>query len=232
LDLDRYRPDLPQLALIVANLLPIAGVLFLDWDVGSIVVLYWAENLIVGGYTLLRILIVGRLHSLFFMLFFSVHYGGFCAVHGMFVLELTQFAGAAVTEPTHWPGPLVFVEMFIDLSRRVLAAAPEQFLWACLALLISHGVSFMLLFIGQQEYRNYTTSQLMHAPYRRVAILHIAIITGGFLVRQLDSPIGLLLALVVLKTVMDIMLHNRSHAGAALSQASTDPANKDEGEQT
>ncbi|MEM9315282.1 MAG: DUF6498-containing protein, partial [Pseudomonadota bacterium] len=36
------------LALIVSNALPMLGVLFLGWDVGAIVVLYWSENLILG----------------------------------------------------------------------------------------------------------------------------------------------------------------------------------------
>ncbi len=193
-------------------------------------VLYWAENLIVGAYTLLRMLTVGGLRGLPLMLFFSVHYGGFCAAHGMFVLKLTQFAAMPETGAHSWPGPLVIVEMFIDLSRQVLAAAPEQFLWACLALLVSHGISFLLLFIGQQEFRRYTVRQLMTAPYRRVAVLHMAVIAGGFLVRELDSPLGLLLALVALKIVMDIMLHNRSHAEKGLPGSADLPASTPGGE--
>jgi hypothetical protein len=208
----KFQLTLPQLALLLANLVPVFGVLYLDWDVGSIVVLYWAENLVVGFYTLLRMLTVGQLGAVPIALFFCVHYGGFCAGHGMFVLELTGYAGELSSQPHSWPGPLVLIEMFIDLSQQVLAAAPRQFLWACLALLIGHGASFLLLFIGQQEYRSSTVKQLMSAPYKRIAILHMAIIAGGFLVQSLGSPLGLLLALVALKIFMDIMLHNRSHA--------------------
>ncbi len=35
-------------ALIVANLVPLAGVLLFGWDVMTILVLYWIENGIVG----------------------------------------------------------------------------------------------------------------------------------------------------------------------------------------
>ena len=208
-----WRFDLPQLALLLANLLPLFGVLWLGWDVGSIVVLYWVENLIVGAYTVLRMLTVGKLGALPRIAFFCLHYGSFCAIHGLFVLKLTQFAGLDETGAAayHWPGPLVLLEKFIALVRQILAAAPDQFLWACLALLISHGASFLLLFLGQQEYRHRTVKQLMTAPYRRVAVLHMTVIAGGFLVKQLGSPLGLLLALVALKTGMDIMLHIRSH---------------------
>jgi hypothetical protein len=231
LTIGKIRLDLPQLALLIANLMPVFGVFYLDWDVGSIVVLYWAENLVVGSYTLLKMLTAGRLHAIPLGLFFCLHYGGFCAVHGIFVLKLTGFVGELTTHAHSWPGPLLPVEMFIDLSRQVLAAAPRQFLWACLALLISHGASFLLLFIGQQEYRHYTAKQLMNAPYRRIAILHIAVIASGFLVQKMGSPLGLLLALVALKTFMDIMLHNRSHARTWAANPDSIATGKPTGEQ-
>lgn len=203
--------DLPLLGLVLANLLPLFGVLYLDWDVGSLVVLYWAENLIVGGFTVLRMLVAGRSRALFPVLFFCLHYGIFCAIHGQFVLLLTGFAQAPPEPPSGLPFPF---GGFVDLARQILQAAPPDFLRACLALLISHGASFLLLFIGRQEYRNATANQLMAAPYKRVALLHIAIITGGFLVQRMGSPLGLLLSLVALKIVMDSYLHRRSHAAA------------------
>jgi len=210
-----YRPDLPQLALLAANLLPLFGVLLADWDVGTIVLLYWTENVIVGSYTILKMLLAGQLKALQHILFFSLHYGGFCAVHGLFVLELTGYSGMAVQPPAHnRPGPLLLVEKFVDLAATILQAAPEEFLWGCLALLLSHGISFLLLYIGQGEFRHATIRTLMHAPYRRIAILHIAIIAGAFLVRSLGSPVYLLLALVALKIIFDIMLHIREHRGA------------------
>lgn len=210
-----YRPDLPQLALLAANLLPLFGVLLADWDVGSVVLLYWTENVIVGIYTILKMLLAGQLKALQYILFFSLHYGGFCAVHGLFVLELTGYSGMAIQPPAHnWPGPLVVVEKFVDLAATILQAAPVEFLWGCLALLLSHGISFLLLYIGQGEFRRTTVRALMRAPYKRIAILHIAIIAGAFLVRSLGSPVYLLLALVALKIIFDIMLHIREHRDA------------------
>jgi hypothetical protein len=226
------RPDLPVIALIAANLIPLFGVLYLGWDVGSIVVLYWSENLIVGGYTILKMLTTGGIKALFLILFFCVHYGGFCAIHGMFVLELTQFTGSReidLPEET-WPPPLLFIQMFINLGVRVLLAAPAEFLWACLALVLSHGVSFALIFIGRKEYTRVTIRQLMNAPYKRIVVMHIAIIAGGFLVVSLGSPLGLLLALVALKTAMDIMLHNRSHRETGKPATAAAPIDEPRGE--
>ena len=223
MNIGSVRLTLPQLALLLANFIPLFGVLLMGWDVGAIIVLYWAENLVIGVYTILKMLVVGRLGAIGYVLFFCLHYGGFSAVHGMFVLKLTEYAGIAgqPAAETSWPGPMVIFEKFYSLVNSVLAVAPDEFLWVLLAMTLSHGVSFLLLFIGQQEFRNTTVSKLMRAPYQRVAILHITVIIGAFLVVKMHSPIGLLLALVALKTGMDIILHNRSHGESGASTAAS-----------
>lgn len=205
---------IPQAALLLVNLIPVFGVLFMDWDVGGIIVLYWAENLVIGLYTILKMLVTGGSGAIGLVLFFCIHYGGFSAVHGIFVLKLTEFAGISAMAATDesWPGPLVLVEKLYNLVSNILAAAPDEMQWVLLAMVLSHGVSFLVLFIGQGEFRETTASRLMKAPYRRVAVLHITVIVGAFLIIKLESPMGLLLVLVALKTGMDIMLHNRSHA--------------------
>lgn len=210
----QHRSTITLVALIIANLVPLFGVLRLDWDVGSIVVLYWAENLVIGFYTLIKLLLAAGPRGLFHVLFFLVHYSGFCAIHGLFVLSLTGFGGEEprVFSPGNdWPGPLVFLQILVNVVRQVLAAAPDALIWAVAALLLSHGLSFLLNYIGNREHEGQTTHTIMTAPYKRIVVLHIAIIAGGFLVMQLGSPIGLLIALVALKIAMDIMLHRRSH---------------------
>ena len=228
----RRRPGITLAALVLANLVPLFGVLYLDWDVSSLVVLYWSENLVIGGYTIIKMLLKARGRKRFLALFFTLHYGGFCAIHGFFVLQLTRFAGenwghaAAVT----WPGPLAIIQMLVNLAQQVLSAAPREFLLACLALVVSHGASFVLVYLGQREYEHTTMSELMNAPYRRIAVLQIAIITGAFLVVRLGSPLGLLVALVAIKIGMDIMLHNRSHTSRRQAAGNAAPMNEPPGE--
>jgi hypothetical protein len=223
--MERRRSGIALAALVFANLVPLFGVLYLDWDVGSLVVLYWSENLIIGGYTILKMLLKAGTRGLFLVLFFSLHYGGFCAIHGFFVLQLTRFAGESWDHATTttWPGPLAILQNLIDPAQQLLAAAPREFLLACLALVLSHGVSFFLVYLGQREYEHTSMKDLMNAPYRRIAVLHLAIIAGGFLVVWLGSPLGLLVALVALKIGMDIMLHKRSHAPRRDAAASAAP---------
>ena len=42
------------IALIVANLIPLVGVLFLGWSVWQILIIYWLENGIVGLFNILK----------------------------------------------------------------------------------------------------------------------------------------------------------------------------------
>ncbi len=42
--------------LVVSNLVPLSGVLLWDWDAVSIIMLHWSENLILGAYTLVKMI--------------------------------------------------------------------------------------------------------------------------------------------------------------------------------
>lgn len=47
-------PGCAGLARLAANLVPVAGVFVFDWDVFPLVLLFWLENVIVGGFPVLR----------------------------------------------------------------------------------------------------------------------------------------------------------------------------------
>ena len=61
----------------------------------------------------------------------------------------------------------------------------------------------------------------MAAPYKRITVLHVAVIFGGFMVVNLGQPLGLLLALGALKIVLDIMLHKHAHRALSGSRGET-----------
>jgi hypothetical protein len=198
------------LALILGNLFPLLGVLLLGWDIAAVVVLYWSENLIIGAWNIAKMLTVGGLGGIPLALFFLIHYGGFCAVHGLFIQALLLDGEPALNDMT-WPFFFVFVELLVDVCAQLLANAPASWLLAFVGLVISHGYSFFVNFIGAGEYRETTTNRLMAAPYGRIVALHVAILVGGFAVMSLGEPVILLIVLVALKTWLDLALHRRSH---------------------
>jgi hypothetical protein len=209
-------------ALIAANLLPVYGVLFMGWDTFAIVFLFWLENVIVGAFNVLRIICarpgdpVGCAGKLGAIPFFCVHYGIFCAVHGVFVFALF---GHGAYEPRGLPTP-GFIWNAISAEHLTIPA---------LALAGSHGFSFLFNYIGNGEYRTARIKKLFGQPYARVVVLHIAIIFGGFLTMALGSPVFGLLLLVLLKIGVDIGAHSLEHrkmgaqAGATASDDESEP---------
>ena len=188
------------LALIAANLVPLAGVLLGQWKLGDVMVLFWSESAIIGFYTVLKMAVAGKWAALFAVPFFVGHFGGFMTVHFMFVygLFLDGFAGG---------GP----------EPGVRAALTGVFvpLWPALAALAaSHGVSFAMNFIGQREYAGATVQNLMTAPYKRIIVMHVTIIFGGGLTMMLKTPAPALALLILLKIAADMRAHTREHAGA------------------
>ena len=101
--------------------------------------------------------------------------------------------------------------MLFNVIKYMYSIIPTQVKLAVLALFVSHGVSFVQNYLLKQEYKITKPDQLMTSPYGRVIVMHITILAGGFLTMAIGSPAPLLVVMVVLKTVLDINLHNRSH---------------------
>ncbi len=186
------------LALVAANLVPLAGVLFLGWGLGTVMVLFWAESAVIGFYTLIKMGVVGKVAVLFAGPFFVGHFGAFMSIHFLFIQGLFLNAGMKPSEEP--PALQALAALFFPL-------------WpALLALFASHGISFVLYFLLRREYRGQTVSGLMSAPYRRIIVMQLAIIFGGFMAMLLKTPLPALVLLIVLKIIADLYAHRREHA--------------------
>lgn len=203
------------LALVCANLVPLFGVLWLGWDTAAIVLLYWAENVMVGFYNILKIVLVrgeapsSHLGKLLAVPFFCLHFGGFCAVHGVFLLAFFKPGDGltAVFPANPWPAHLVFLQLLFGVLIVLWRQHPPGLVWPVLGLLLSHGISFVQNYLGKKEYLDLTISVLMGQPYKRIMVMHVAVLAGGILIMALHSPLPLLLVLVGLKVFLDIHLH-------------------------
>ncbi len=202
--------------LVIVNLLPILCVLFLQWDVAALMVLYWSENLVLGFFTLVKMLSKSFTRGLGMGAFFLIHYGGFCAGHGVFILSLLLKQGNFDPTPEDtWPFFLVFPQMLWEVIKAVLDYAPQAWIYAFIGLFISHGASFLSNFLFGRERDQTTVGDLMTAPYGRIVILHIAIILGGIAVMAMGQPLFMLLVLVLAKLALDVKLHLREHEKVA-----------------
>lgn len=218
---DRAPPVPPArasvVALLLANALPLVGVLAWGWDAFHVVVVYWLENVIVGVLNVPRILLAqgegtskdaapqGRL---FLVLFFLVHYGLFTTVHGIFVFALLGDGPSFLSAPG---GP------FGALPAMVSAAFAGTGALATAALAGSHTLSFVQNYVRGGEWRSESPGRALFAPYGRVVVLHLAILFGAIGAQALGSPLPVLVLLVAGKTVLDLVLHLRLHRRLAPS---------------
>ncbi len=214
---EKYLSKLPLIALLAVNALPLVGVLFFEWDAFLLVILYWAENVAVGFYNVLKIAThkVGHpgehLGKLFLIPFFTIHYGGFTGFHGMFVLAMFKEETDIFPKGPDWPCFLVFVQFLFNAIAQAWHAIPPNARWVIAAMFVSHGISFCYNYLYKGEYAKISGEKLMMQPYGRIVVMHIAIIAGGFLTFALGSPVGLLVILVIIKTLLDVALHKRQH---------------------
>ena len=202
---DEAEKPVSAWVLIAANAVPLAGVLLWGWDAFALIALFWMENVIVGVFFLLRMLCLDPRDAalwaakLFMVPFFCFHYGLFTAGHGVFVFSLLG-------------GERYDVRGF-ELLEPALRAAADFHLWLPLAVLFaSHLFSFGWNYLWGGEFRRTQLSRLMTEPYKRIIVLHIAIILGGIGAMALGSPVWALMVLLAVKIALDFKAHVKEHS--------------------
>lgn len=195
------HPLIPVIAVILGNLIPVIGVLFYDWSLFDLFYLYWAENVLIGAFTALRMLLcaaswgwVMLIGSMFNIAFFCVHYGMFCFGHGMILFEL--FNKDALPEGG---------DTLSSLLLYPLSAGEAGFYWALAGLalvVVTEGIRDIIK--DRRDARLPMT--IMFTPYGRIIILHVTILFGGLAAQELGSPVWALLLLAALKTGYDILV--------------------------
>ena len=197
-------------ALVVANLLPLVGVLLWDWDVFLLLLLFWCENVIIGLFGIARLIVAGKTENvaegLFLPLFFLAHYGGF--MFGHFMVLFGMYSSHA-EETGQLADPIDFYSVAIENLNWV----------AIVALFISHGWSFIENYMGKLEYEKLTPGQAMALPYRRMMITHVALILGGFFLIEQGQPLAGLIVLVLMKIALDVVFHRKEHERIALRES-------------
>jgi len=208
--------DLSVITLILSNLIPLIGVLFLKWGIFLILLVYWLESAVIGFYTILKIAwSKGQVHpnipdgpvenpieanaksseinlamKIFLVPFFMIHYGGFMLGHLAFIFAISSMNKGA----------------FPSLIEAILTV-----LVSTISLLVSHGISFYTHYIKEKEYERAAAPVIMMSPYGRIIVMHITILFGGFLIMATQLPIALISLFIILKVFVDIRAHRAEH---------------------
>jgi len=205
-----FKPS--SIVLVLANLVPLAGVLFLDWRVLDILLLYWAENVVIGAINVLRMAASREGDKWFMMPFFAVHYGFFCFGHLMAIMGI--FGPSEGTEEA--------LQLFFGMTPGEALKSP---LWIGIAAIAaSHLYSYFGNFLGAGEFRRATLRKLMTRPYGRIVVLHVAVLLGAALIQWLGSPVAMLLVLIAAKIILDLKLHASEREMFSMDKAASSTA--------
>lgn len=179
--------------IVIGNLVPVFGVLFLGWNAAQILVLFWIENVILGVLTAPRILASGRGGPMAWFMtgFFVIHYGFFCGVHLVFVLLL---AGGFMS---HNAG------MLEPLSN---ALTQPAFLWGVAAVALINLIGQLRDWWLPGLWRDSDPQTEMSRPYGRIMVLHFTILIGAWAVLSVGGPVWAVLILCLMKAALELGL--------------------------
>lgn len=194
--------SLPIISLILSNLVLVWGFLFWGWSFGNIIILYWFESIVIGFYTILKMVMAQNtgkvkfylyetndqrltiiLVKIFLILFFITHFGGFIFGHGLFLLAL--FGKQIIFQKS----------LFISI----------------ISMFLSHGISFIIHYLQPKTYLKTSPFFLMFRPYSRIIIVHITVLICGLFLIYQNSLIYIIL-FILIKTVVDLKSHIFEHS--------------------
>ncbi|BDS05560.1 hypothetical protein NT6N_06000 [Oceaniferula spumae] len=202
--------------IFVSNLIPLFGVLWWEWDLANVVLLYWTENLVIGFWTLVKMITAGggagggtldaqgsplnvqsnngcgdAFGKVFLCGFFTVHYGMFCMGHAAFILMILGAGNGT--------GFFPFKTMMDHglITSGVLTGTA--------VMLVTHGIDFVKNYLMSENRKTATAHAMMFTPYGHIVVVHIAILAGAAISMAQDSPFILLFLIVVGKMILEIV---------------------------
>ena len=183
--------------IIIVNLIPVYGVWFLGWSAVEAFIVYALETLLIGFMTILKLGIAtiakrkdtwynqgssSQASGLFFIFFFTMHYGLFALV------QSSIFAQSAGINPPG-KGMTYFFFHWYEYINRDIAIMMAGFV-------ASYFFRSLLPFIRKKQYLAYPMMLIMFQPYGRVFVQQFTVILGSmFLGFGFDKAFILVFAL-------------------------------------
>lgn len=184
-------------SLLVSNLLVIILALFQNWDVATLLWIYWAQSITIGFFNFLRIFSLKNFSTanftindrlveptektkLFTAFFFAFHYGFFHFIYAIFLASFFTKFNMTETYSFVLLGALVFF--------------------------INHFYSFLHNKKKDEEFKQ-NIGAIMFTPYARIVPMHLIVMVGTLMGGEL-----LLVLFLVLKTLVDLAMHVAKHA--------------------
>lgn len=214
-----FSTDPSLAALLLANLFTIVLAIAENWDLATVLFVYWAQSIIIGLFAVIAILTCERttliadmntpdpdalkkkiwnernigLYLLVMAGFFCLHYGLFHWGYFAFIVDGGLFGPPDFSNPGVWA--------------------------SCGIFFFNHLYSFFYFRNSERQGVRYLNGQFFR-PYNRIIPMHLTIIFGSIVVLILGllgitTVLPVLILFLALKTWMDIRMHLRKHYEAA-----------------
>jgi hypothetical protein len=201
------RLDLSLFLLIISNIITIILATTQNWNLVSIMWIFWVQSIIIGIFNFIRILTLKEFSTenfkvndqpveptestkKFTAFFFLFHYGFFHLVYMLFLLSNNaELNGIPVT-----------YNLSLNLSGIIGIIIMGMIFFG------NHLFSFIYNYErDSKKVRNIGT--IMFFPYARILPMHLAIVFGLFLINDARS----IIIFLILKTIADIVMHQVEH---------------------
>jgi hypothetical protein len=207
--------NFPLISLIFANLVTIVLAIIGNWDLATILFIYWAQSIIIGIFTVVSLLgadtaalaadlgkpiqkwggsgTVSARHAGFCKCclagFFCLHYGLFHWAYFSFIVKSGLFGIVNFSDPNIW--------------------------FSCALFFANHFYSYLTYRQQEPKEAMYINEQFFR-PYQRIIPMHLTIIFGSVVIFALQvfgiqSTMPVLVLFLVLKTYSDITAHLAKH---------------------
>lgn len=210
--------DISQISLIIMNLIPLIGVLLLNWSITLIILTFWVESLIIGFYFTLKLIkyykykeqnkipydFIGG-----FLLFFLIY--SLCI---FFLVNISDSQHNNINldkiyELSEFQEMIFFFNIFKEVNKPLILTI--------ILLIFSHGISYYTNFLIKEEYKGMNIDNTKKFQdrysniYSRFIFIHILVLFGTGIILLFNSHYVLAIFFVLLKTLLDLFSHNREH---------------------
>jgi hypothetical protein len=185
--------------LLLSNLLIIVIAILFQWSILTLLWGYWLQSIIIGLFTVVKLLMFGNRNkhqrllftSIRDSIFFSVHYGIF---HFVYLIFLYFFSTSGISgfhfRQANYVGIAFMGGLFF----------------------LNHLYSFLKNYVVEKKYVGSSTNQIFLEPYKRIFPMHLIIIAAGFfsaIVPSAETP--LIIMFLLLKSLADLKSHQILH---------------------
>ncbi len=181
------RNDPTAVMLIVANLYPVVELLVKKEPIGSLLIVYWIQLMIIGFWNAVKLAVITRWKALVIVPMFVVMYVSIVNMFGLIAGGLldNQMQGTA------WH------DNFSPAHYRVTAAI----------FFVNHGLSFWINFIRGREFETTTWETQLGKPFLRAMPMWLATLIGGIIGAFLNSAALALVFVLPVKLALDVFGH-------------------------